>query len=193
MRSDATVRVVLVWLGVLVSGCANRPSQNVVQIEGPNGRISAPSVPPGLRVNGSPTLQVHASGVQIYTLTSGPGGTASWKLKAPDATFSGPGVQGRHYAGPTWESMTDGSKVVGRKLAEVASPDPNAVGWLLLEAKSHEGNGVLSNVTFIQRINTVGGMAPTTAGATPGDEVKVPYQAIYVFYGAGATTRPTPN
>jgi hypothetical protein len=141
-------------------------------------------------VTGSPLLQVHATGVQIYVLIENEGGSPTWKLKAPDATFAGRGLRGRHYAGPTWECTSDGSKVVGRKIAEHASRDPNAVAWLLLEAKSHEGDGILSKVTFIQRIRTVGGMPPPTAGAKNGDEARVPYSADYVFYGPGATTRP---
>lgn len=149
-----------------------------------------PAIPSELQVNGSLMLTVHAQGVQIYVLANGPDGKPAWKLKAPDATFSGPGIEGKHYAGPTWESATDGSKVVGRKLAEHASPDASAVGWLLLAAKGHEGSGALSKVTFIQRINTSGGTAPTVDGAKVGDEVKVPYRADYVFYGPGATTRP---
>jgi hypothetical protein len=148
-----------------------------------------PAIPPELQVNGTPILQVHASGVQIYVLVQNPDGSEKWNLKAPEATFNGGGKQGRHYAGPTWECTTDGSKVVGRKLAEHAFGS-SAVRWLLLEAKSHDGNGILTAVTFIQRIDTVGGSPPPTTGAKPGDEVRVPYSADYEFYGAGATTRP---
>src|SRR5690348_11086973 len=41
-----------------------------------------------------------------------------------------------HFAGPTgpnWQAL-DGSKVVGKKVAQVPSPDPDGVDWLLLEA-----------------------------------------------------------
>ena len=156
----------------------------------PPTATTATSVPSDLRVNGAALVMVHAQGVQIYTLAIGIDGAPAWKLKAPDATFMGQGIAGRHYAGPTWECTSDGSKVSGRKLAEHASPDPKAVGWLLLEAKSHEGTGIFSKVTYIQRINTAGGKAPTTDGAKSGDEVRVPYQADYVFYGPRATTNP---
>lgn len=184
-------RYAVTWLGLTLLmaaavGCANRSGQT-----GPTDAGSAiGSVPSDLRVSGSPLARVHASGVQIYVLSHDAGGTPTWKLKAPDATFSGGGIEGRHYAGPTWECTTDGSKVVGRKIAEHPSPDPNAVAWLLLEAKSHEGNGVFSKVTFVQRVQTAGGKAPATAGAKAGDEVRMPYSADYVFYGPGATTQP---
>jgi hypothetical protein len=37
-------------------------------------------------------------------------------------------------------------------------------------------------VTFIQRINTAGGIRPTTPGTTVGDEVRIPYTTEYYFY-----------
>ena len=141
-----------------------------------------------LRVKGPLVARVHAKGFQIYTCQPDAAGKLGWKLKAPDATFEGQGgLKGRHYSGPTWESTTDGSKVVARKVAEQPAPGGDAVPWLLLQATGHEGNGVLSGVTFIQRVNTTGGNAPSTEGAKAGDEVRIPYTADYVFYGPGAT------
>ena len=86
---------------------------------------------------------------------------------------------GKHSKGPTWE--INGSKVTGKKLAEVASPDANAVAWLLLEA---HGEGELSKLSKIQRVNTTGGKAPTdgNTAANVGKEVRVPYSATYYFY-----------
>lgn len=173
MNRFAMWRLVLIYLIGLATGCANRSNQSPTDINEPP----------------QPVL-VHASGVQIYVLAMGPDGHPTWKLKAPDATFSGKALEGKHYAGPTWECTADGSKVVGEKISEQPSPDPNAVPWLLLKAKSHEGSGVFSHVTFIRRINTSGGKAPATTGAKVGDEVRVPYSADYVFYSDNAITRP---
>jgi len=39
-------------------------------------------------------------------------------------------------------------------------------------------------VTFIQRVNTVGGNAPAAAGTFVGEETRVPYSAEYLFYRA---------
>jgi hypothetical protein len=174
--------VVLIALTLcLAAGCAHHGDGGYT--------ASAPEMPDELRVTGTPVLRVHAVGDQIYTWQADAAGKGAWKLKAPDATFDGEGVKGRHYAGPTWEAITDGSKVVARKVAEHASPTPNAVPWLLLQEVKHDGQGVMSGVTFIQRIKTVGGKAPEEAGK-PGDEKRVAYTADYVFYGPGATTRP---
>jgi hypothetical protein len=107
-------------------------------------------------------------------------------LKAPDAKLLGSSgeVIGRHFAGPTWEAK-DGSRVVGKPAANVPSPEPQSVPWLLLNAVGHEGSGTMSNVLNIQRLNTQGGKAP--AGGCDkehvGTETRVAYQADYLFFG----------
>src|SRR5262249_47684332 len=90
------------------------------------------------------------------------------------------GAVGTHYAGPTWETNSS-SKVVGMVL-ERCTPDPDAIPWLLLEAVFDEGPGILARVTFIQRVNTLGGKAPTDPGNVPGELARVPYAAEYFFY-----------
>jgi Protein of unknown function (DUF3455) len=134
-------------------------------------------VPAGNKV----AFRAYAEGVQIYRWNG-----ASWAFVAPEAVlFAGDEddeVVGIHYAGPTWESAS-GSKVVGAVL-ERCTPDPDAIPWLLLRAVSSEGPGIFRRVTFIQRVNTVGGKAPADPGDLPGEEVRVPYTAEYYFYRA---------
>jgi Protein of unknown function (DUF3455) len=86
-----------------------------------------------------------------------------------------------HYGGPTWEAP-DGSKVVGEVKARVASP--NTIPWLLLSAKSTAGTGLFGKTTFIQRLSTTGGLAPSTGcdASTVGSEAKMAYTALYVFF-----------
>ena len=67
---------------------------------------------------------------------------------------------------------------------ERATVDSDAVPWLLLKATSTEGHGIFSRVTYIQRVNTVGGVAPTEPGTYVGEEVSVPYTTEYYFYRA---------
>ena len=62
------------------------------------------------------------------------------------------------------------------------TPDPDSIPWLKLGAVSTEGPGIFADVTFIQRLNTVGGKAPAEAGGAIGDVANVPYTADYVFY-----------
>jgi len=90
---------------------------------------------------------------------------------------------GRHYGGPTWEGI-DGSKVVGEVKGREPSTETGAIPWLLLVAKKHEGNGVFSRVSSIQRLGTVGGKAPAEGSdrSNLGMELRVPYTAMYYFY-----------
>jgi hypothetical protein len=142
----------------------------------------APDVPAALVVSdGKVAFHAYAAGVQIYRWS----GTA-WTFVAPEAAlYADAGDHGEvaiHYAGPTWESES-GSKVVGARVDGV-TVDPTAIQWLLLRAVSTEGPGIFHRVTYIQRINTTGGLAPATPGNAVGDVVRVPYTAEYVFYRA---------
>jgi hypothetical protein len=122
----------------------------------------------------------YATGVQIYRWTG-----TSWMFVEPSATLfadaGGSGVVATHYAGPTWESVS-GGKVVG-SAPKRCTPDATAIPWLLLSA-TPDGAGVFQHVKYIQRLNTVGGLAPSTAGSFTGEVRKVPYTAVYLFYNA---------
>lgn len=157
------------------------------------GVASVPMVPDNLRVPAIQTLslETRATGVQIYECKPGKDDATrfEWILRAPEAELSdatGKKV-GKHYAGPTWEA-NDGSKAVGEVVARNDGPDPNAIPWLLLRAKSTSGAGVLGRTASVQRIKTVGGKAPATGcgPATAGEEVRIPYTAKYYFYIAGS-------
>ena len=73
-------------------------------------------------------------------------------------------------------------------MAEVSSrdpgPDPSAIPWLLLKAKSTSGAGELSRTQSIQRVRTTGGVAPTRLCSSNNVKqlVRVPYTATYYFY-----------
>ena len=127
---------------------------------------------------------VSATGVQVYTCTHNPAGATGWLLKGPDAQLfdSQNKPVGKHYAGPTWEGL-DGGKVVGEVKTSMQAPVDKAVPWLLLDAKSHEGSGGFTQAQAIVRMGTIGGTAPGDGcdQARAGQELRVPYTAIYVF------------
>jgi hypothetical protein len=132
-----------------------------------------------------PQLSVHAIGDQIYACSLD-SGTYSWKWQAPDAKLFDPQNQqlvGSHGAGPIWEYM-DGSSVTAKMTQKVDSPDKSAVPWLLMEVTEHKGSGLLGKTGYILRINTRGGMAPTTGCDDNhlGAKTRVPYSADYNFY-----------
>jgi hypothetical protein len=134
-------------------------------------------------------LRATAQGSQIYVCGAKSGGGGfEWTLKAPDAVLSDASGQpvAKHYAGPTWEA-NDGSKVVGEIAARDDAPGGQAIPWLLLRAKSHEGTGQFAGVSYIQRVDTAGGIAPASGcdAGHDGQEQRVPYTAVYVFYRAG--------
>jgi hypothetical protein len=148
------------------------------------GELPAPLVVPA---GNELAFALGAEGVQIYSC-AGNGGSYGWELRAPEARlFEARGRDaGMHYAGPTWES-TDGSRLVGAKVA-AATPDAAAIPWLLLRATSHAGSGRMGKVTFVQRMKTWGGNAPNDGcdAAHADAVVRVPYRAVYCFYQKGA-------
>ena len=167
-----------VIISLALAACASAP------------RPQAAALPENLKVPDGNTflLRAAARGAQIYTCKPKAGASPAafaWALKAPEAElFDQSGVKiGHHYGGPTWES-NDGSRVVGEMIQ--ASPAQGAVAWLLLRAKSHEGAGALANVTYIQRVDTSGGVAPSAGcdEAHAGAEARVEYSANYDFYSA---------
>ena len=145
--------------------------------------VPAPSVPDTIAVGTGekPFLLGHATGVQIYACRSG-----AWVLVAPRATLYGDNGQAiaDHFAGPTWQAR-DGSRVVGKRLDGVPGA-PGAIPWLLLSADSTSAGpdgDRLEGTTHIQRIATVGGVAPAPSQCvTEGEQVEVPYTADYVFW-----------
>ena len=146
-------------------------------------------VPDNLAPPGSSVLlfELSASGVQIYACEADPNDATSyvWTFKAPEAVLmnSRGEVVGTHFAGPTWQG-TDGSTVVAAVLDRADAQEAGAIPWLLLEAEDHMGSGAFSTVTYIQRLDTVGGVAPAEGcdEAHEGEEARVPYEATYAFF-----------
>ena len=147
----------------------------------------APVVPTDLEAPGG-TNKVHfhtyAAGVQIYraTYTTAYPPRLVWTFVAPEALLfdADNNIVGTHYAGPTWESNS-GSLVVGARVSG-ATLSPDDIPWLLLRAVSTAGPGVFERTTFIQRVNTVGGVMPSTLPTHVDQEARVPYTTEYFFY-----------
>jgi hypothetical protein len=103
----------------------------------------------------------------------------------------------------TWQHSRDSSIVRGK----VRPADPNvpgdlgdsstdphfvakdAVAWLKVTvtatADGPTGGDTLTKTTFVQRLNTAGGLAPKTGCDSPanlGNQAFVPYTADYFFY-----------
>ena len=162
-----------------LAGCACTPS------------VTAPDVPPALLPPPGQVafLAALASGVQVYECASKSDGSGAheWTFRAPEATLTDRSgrLLGRHRAGPTWES-TDGSTVVAQVKARDAGPSASAIPWLLLVTTSTTGTGTFGETASIQRVKTVGGVAPAEpcGQANLGKMARVPYSATYYFYRA---------
>ncbi len=97
-----------------------------------------------------------------------------------------------------WQSSRDASIVWGqvKDPSRDMSSDPvfvakNAIPWLLVTIVGHDagptGGASLTATTFIQRVNTSGGAAPSTgcsSSADIGNQAFVPYTADYFFFRA---------
>jgi hypothetical protein len=95
---------------------------------------------------------------------------------------------------PMWTAK-DGSTITAKRVQALAAPVPDggdggvtAIAWVLLQATSNTGEGNFANVTYVQRLNTTGGVGPSGACDPTSDANatrKVPYTATYYFYTGG--------
>jgi Protein of unknown function (DUF3455) len=144
----------------------------------------SPPVPDQIKVgDGNKVFLIgHAVGVQIYSCNG-----SAWSSAVPRANLYDD--NGKliitHFAGPTWQAK-DGSRAVGTVVDKVI-PDLTAIPWVLLSTTTTPGpdGDRLVDTSFIQRIDTTGGLTPPAAdcnAATAGTVVEVPYTADYVFW-----------
>ena len=87
---------------------------------------------------------------------------------------------------PTWQDSRDTSTVWASAVKDAKyTPDSTAIPWLLLKvvdtAVGPTGGDKMIATTYIQRLNTTGGLKPTTP-CNDGDKALVPYTADYFFY-----------
>lgn len=115
-------------------------------------------------------------------------GVYEWAFTGPVAILydkTTKAAVGKYYAGPTWEA-NDGSKVGGKQLGVSPSANAASIPLQLVQAGASAGTGAMSGITFIQRMNTMGGVAPADAcgASNMGAKKMVKYEADYLFYKA---------
>jgi hypothetical protein len=184
MRLSANAKRTILPLALILMLLASSLGVRTAHAE----KLPPPNVPDAIRAHAGEevVLVAHASGSQIYTCRAGTDGKFSWTLKAPDAELRDKDNEGKiigsHFAGPTWK-LKDGSEVTGKAVAHADSDDANSIQWLLVEAVGHAGNGLLTKVTTIQRVNTHGGKPAAGCDESHHDtETKSSYAADYYFY-----------
>lgn len=174
MKAFALTSLSAAFAMTVIAGCGHAPLAQVPARLAP---------PPGESL----AMVVKATGVQVYECRAAQDGSHQWAFVAPDAQlFDERGRPlGKHYAGPHWEAP-DGSRVVGAVRERADAPTAGAIPWLLLSSRNAGGTGAFSRVTHIQRVNTAGGIAPSTpcARGNAGQAARVPYTADYYFFAA---------
>ena len=179
-----SVTRLLVLLAVVsiatIAGIALQPVPARAMFDNDNG----PALPSGcesINVEQGNKLAFHAyaKGVQIYRWNG-----VAWAFVAPEATLYAEegyhGEVGTHGAGPKWVSKS-GSRVNAARVQNTGCrPDPTAIEWILLKQTEVTGPGIFGKVTYIQRTNTTGGLAPSEPG-TLNELREVPYTAEYYF------------
>jgi hypothetical protein len=141
------------------------------------------AVPPGSVL----LFHSHAKGVQTYECLNG-----QWAFHAPRALLFSPqshrptaihygGIDRGLTPGPWWESLLDASRIRAGNAVSAPSSNANSIPLLRLEVLERQGSGVFSPVSYIQRLNTLGGVGPTGA-CSAGARRWVPYTADYYFY-----------
>ena len=168
-------------------------------------RLRPPSVPANIDVpaGNKAFLKGHAIGTQNYSCLPSASGFA-WTLFGPQATLFNDDAKQviTHFLSPnpvesglpraTWQHSRDTSAVWAMAIASSSDPNfvaPGAIPWLLLRVVGSQygpdWGHKLTATTFIHRLNTVGGIAPSTGCALSTDVGKkalVPYVADYFFY-----------
>lgn len=168
----------------LLSACAAGPSTMAMK------PVDNAALPEAVRVPAGARQTMATTGVGEITYEcrekANMAGAHEWVFVAPVATLFGADrkMVGKYYAGPTWEAA-DGSKVTGKQVA-VAPAMAGSIPLQLVKAEPAMGMGAMQGVSYIQRLNTKGGVAPAAAcdASRKGQRQQVAYEADYVFYGS---------
>lgn len=151
--------------------------------------IATPNVPPAVAAPSGhkPAMMLKGVGTLAYECRAkaGAAGAHEWVFLAPDAVLQDRGGKrvGKYYGGPTWEH-NDGSKITGKQLA-VSPAAQGSIPFQLVQTEMPTGSGAaFRDVTYIQRVNTLGGVAPSDPcdAASMNRRQSVNYSADYVFY-----------
>src|SRR5918994_1571043 len=174
-RSVVALVVVVAASAVVVAAASARPAPETA----PGDLLDPRTYAPDSRLY----LVLHASGVQKYTCQA----NGTWLFTDPEATLykttGAPRPVGTHFLNfstgrPVWRFK--GASSVQAARTQSAPGGTGNIAWLLLQGVE-TSPGRLGQTTWIQRLNTTGGVAPAGA-CTPGATTAVPYSADYFFW-----------
>ena len=166
----------------------NSPAAHIIESE----KLVMPAIidlPANLPNGNLRVATFYAEGVQKYKAQLVEGSDPAryqWVFVAPQAMLYDINNKkvGTHYAGPTWHLTKVDSIVAQQFVPARTAPafESSSVDWLLLMPKTGiTPTGLFANVSYVQRIATVGGKAPVIPPVSVADTVDVPYTAVYRF------------
>lgn len=181
-RNSLSLALTATAVATLFAGCASTPMM---------ATYNQDAMPAGVKVPAGHRVAMEAVGVgeTAYECREkkDAAGQYEWVFLGPEAVLNDrSGKKIGNYFGPpaTFENM-DGSKVVGVQMA-VSPSSPGNLPMQLAKANPATGSGAMVGMTYVQRVNTKGGVAPAKAcdASSKGDLEKVKFQADYIFYKA---------
>jgi len=198
MKTFALLAAVGMTAAVL-SACKSMPMTPMMM------KVDNAALPEPVRVPAGQKVVMTTSGVGEITYEcrekKDMAGQHEWAFVGPVATLYGADRKavGKYYAGPTWEA-NDGSKVTGKQVAvspaaagniplQLVKAEPamaaTTAATMTQTAVATAGGGAMTGISYIQRLNTKGGVAPAMAcdATSKGKRQQVAYEADYVFYG----------
>jgi hypothetical protein len=184
---------------LLVAGCATTPlppSPGGPPPAPPPPGQPGPPPPPDLPSLGwfsrikvpdghQPVLRLAGRGVQVFRCELREGAHV-WAFRLPEAELIDERgiVVARHGANFSFEH-TDGSRLLGTVVASDAAPRDDNLRWLLMSARAF-GTGALAGISYVQRVNTTGGMPPARCEPKQLNQLlRVDFSADFVFWRPG--------
>ena len=167
----------------ILAGCSTAPSL-MGQAQFDQSQLpAAVQVPAGHKM----VLETVGVGQITYECKAAADGKVAWTFAGPEAKLIERNNKqvGRYFGPPATWAHTDGSAITGTQLAVAPGGDGN-IPMQLVKANPATGQGMMTGVTYVQRIRTRGGVAPALPCGTGnvGARSVVNYQADYLFYKA---------
>lgn len=184
LSSGRLLRCLLLAAGsaALLGACGSRPLK---PYNTQNDLPEAVRVPPGYQV----AIEASSTGQLMYECQAVKRAPYEyeWLLRGAGLTLTdtyGNRITHKPGARATWVHQ-DGSRVMSREFIEV----PNGAASLTLQrykAEPSETPGMLHNISYVQRLRTVGGWVAAIPCSAPqlGMRRTVPYEADYIFWRA---------
>ncbi len=180
---NLTTMTLAITATLALAACGSTPSKPMAAPFSQATLAAAVQVPAGHRV----ALETVGSGDITYECRDkkDAAGQHEWVFVGPAAKLMARdgSVIGRYFGPPATWAANDGSAITGAQVA-VSPAQVGSIPLQLVKANPASGAGAMQGMSYIQRVATVGGVAPSAACAagSVGRREVVSYQADYIFW-----------